>query len=218
MMKNPVKIATAIHNRSSTSTVSLSKTVDTLYLFNEKAEKLNRLSFTSFVRNNTLSFSAWSRDGQVGFSATGPSEESTDAFVLTLRFFLQDNESISIRNMAQIYSSPLFSTLLVTAMHKRRNDFKTFLDAPSAVVWQSEKLTNRRVFDVFLYGGLTHANPSKKKEWDDWRAEPAIFGILQVNFNNIVIKHLNFILWLQDQNTVALKKLETADDPSTYGV
>jgi hypothetical protein len=220
MMKNSGKITTAIHNESSTSTVSpcLSNTIDTLCLFNEKAEKLNRLSFTSFVRNNTLSFSAWSRDGQVGFSATGPSEEATDAFVLTLRFFIQNNESISIHNMAQLYSSPPFSTLLVIAMQEKRNDFNTFLDAPSGVVWQLEKLTNRRVFDIFLYGGLAHAEPSKKKEWDAWSAEPAIFGILQVNFNNIVVKHLNFILWLQDQNTMALKELQTADDPSTYGV
>jgi Tfp pilus assembly protein FimT len=151
MVKGPVKIATVTNKKSSTSTVSrcLSNTIDTLCLFNEKAEKLNRLSFTSFVRNNTLSFSAWSRDGQVGFSATGPSEEATDAFVLTLRFFVQDSESISIRNMAKLYSSlPLF-TLLVTAMHEKRNNFNTFLDAPSGVVWQSEKLTNRRVFHVF---------------------------------------------------------------------
>jgi hypothetical protein len=213
------RIAAATYEKSSTFIVNrcLADTIDTLHLFNKKADKLNRLGFTSFVRNNNLTFSASSRDGQVTFAAVEPSEDETDAFLLTLRFFIQDNESISIRNMAKLYSSPPLSTVLVTAMRKGRNDFNTFLNASSGFVWKSENLTNHRVFEVFLYGGLAHANPSKKREWDAWCAEEHL-GILKLVFLNTVVEHLNFILWLQNKNTMALKELETTGDPLTSGI
>jgi hypothetical protein len=39
----------------------------------------------------------------VEIQRTGPHDESVDAFLLTFRFFIQDNESSSFRNMAQLY-------------------------------------------------------------------------------------------------------------------
>ena len=75
--------------------------LETLKLFNEKADKLESLSFTYGLADNGVTISA--KIGQaVESHRQGPDEESTDAFVLTMRFFVQDNESISLRNMAKL--------------------------------------------------------------------------------------------------------------------
>ena len=64
---------------------------DTLLLFNDKTDKLENLSFTKELGNSGVTIS-----GKLGQSVQaqrhGPDDESIDAFVLTMRFFVQDNE------------------------------------------------------------------------------------------------------------------------------
>ena len=79
-----------------------------LELFNEKAEKLARLSFieTIFKYNSGVSIKISKRDDglyDLIQERRGPLEEAIDAFVLTIRFFIQDNEPISFRRLAEIY-------------------------------------------------------------------------------------------------------------------
>ena len=48
-----------------------------------------------------MPFSA--RDGQVFTSSRAPTENECMAMSTTLRFFIQDNEPTSVRNMAELY-------------------------------------------------------------------------------------------------------------------
>ena len=82
----------------------MEKAKETLEFYNEKAEKLQGLSFTSSILNqNSGVHLSWTRDsGILKIDREGPDEESIDAFVLTLRFFMQDNEPTSLRNMAKL--------------------------------------------------------------------------------------------------------------------
>lgn len=97
---------------------------DTLLLFNEKADKLEDLSFTKELENSGVTISG--KLGQpVQAQRHGPDDESIDAFVLTMRFFVQDNEITSFRNMADLYahsqSIPISfrnsTTLVLRLMH-----------------------------------------------------------------------------------------------------
>lgn len=82
--------------------------IKSLSLFNEKASKLSRLSFTKEIFKCSTGVTIKINRKNDGFyeltqERRGPFEEAIDAFVLTIRFFIQDNESVSLRNIAKIY-------------------------------------------------------------------------------------------------------------------
>lgn len=91
----------------------LNKIAKALRLFNEKAEKLARLNFMAKLTHPnagvTISFNNPKEGGAtVTQERRGPDEEAIDAFVLTFRYFIQDNEQTSFRNMEQHYlAAPL---------------------------------------------------------------------------------------------------------------
>jgi hypothetical protein len=88
--------------------MSREEIVSTLKFFNEKADKLRNSNFVkNAVADSGINLS-WSEGQPAEVLRRGPNQENIDAFVLTLRFFLQDNERSSFRNLsAKIYSSPL---------------------------------------------------------------------------------------------------------------
>ena len=91
--------------------MDVSAGIKALQLFNEKADKLESLSFIKRLTNSSVTISA--KLGQpVQAQRLGPSNEEIDAFVLTIRFFVQDNDNISYRKMADLYSKLPVSTEL----------------------------------------------------------------------------------------------------------
>src|SRR6266404_5800044 len=78
-----------------------------LNLFNEKADKLRNSNFVKAALENSGASLSWQEGEQI--TRTGPTEENIDAFVLTLRFFVQDNERSSFRNMSKFYTDKAIS-------------------------------------------------------------------------------------------------------------
>lgn len=83
------------------------KFIYALHLFNEKFSKLTHLSFIQalFTGKNSVTIRSTQQDDGTTLLETfrtGPSQESTDAFVLTIRFFIQDNEECSLRNLSRL--------------------------------------------------------------------------------------------------------------------
>jgi hypothetical protein len=183
-----------------------------LRLFNEKADKLINLSFTQAIREhgNGLSFDAV--DGQSVGKPVGPSEEAIDAFVLTLRFFIQDNERTSIANIEKLYQALPVSEEIRNHVVEGRAAINTALDLPSHVVLSGNTLGTREIFEVFLYGGLAHANAQQKAVYDEWRTRGDLFIFLRMEFIDTMIQLLNFIVWLANFNDATLLLLAKQDD------
>jgi hypothetical protein len=76
--------------------------IETLVDFNVRAEKLLSSSYTKAILKGT--YSLREKDGNIIISIPDPSEESLEAFILRLRFFIQDNEPTSFNRMSQLYS------------------------------------------------------------------------------------------------------------------
>jgi hypothetical protein len=98
-------------------------------------------------------------EGIATSSRTGPDEEAVKSVLLTLRFFCQDNEPISLRNMASFVAG-----LPVSQKHKDdfaaiRNEFNAYLDRPNGPPQfhiGGHVVTNREIFEAFLYGKYAH--------------------------------------------------------------
>jgi hypothetical protein len=183
---------------------------DILRLFNEKAEKLERSAFTEFVRSETLGFTMQQKGDFVDIYVQGPHPELVDAFVLTLRFFVQDNEPTSLRRLDALYDTLPIPGDLVVQTHEGRATLNRFLDETSHMIVAGKELTNRQVFEVFLWGGLAHANPEKKQTFDAWAADDSLFPLMQMTFHQILVELFNFIAWQREHNTIALAKMDVA--------
>src|SRR5215216_3065884 len=142
--------------------------IEALRLFNEKVNELLELSFVKAVTDPNAGFSLSGKrqeDGSFKMESTvrGPSVEAVKAFVLTFRFFIQDNETTSLRKIAVLYDSSNIDPQQRAHFQSARNEVNKMLDAPNFfnLNYDGVTPTNREVMDIFVYGGLAHANPEK---------------------------------------------------------
>jgi len=193
-----------------------SEIIKSLELFNEKAEKLARLSFieTMFKYNSGVSIKISKRDDglyDLIQERRGPLEEAIDAFVLTIRFFIQDNEPISFRRLAEIYDMAPIEKKLKEEFILLRNQINTYLDSNSAIAItiNEEMLNHRKILDIVIYGGLSHANTEKKRKYDFWMKSP-LKAIIENDFVCSLTILFEAIKSICDLNKIVIETLESS--------
>lgn len=180
-----------------------------LEIFNEKAEKLDRYSFTRFFREGNLGYSYREDDRGGGeFSFSGPSEESTDAFALTIRMFLQNNDLLGIANLDSLYQRLPISATLKAQFSEARSRLNAQLDGSSNVVVRGESLSNRTILNAFLYGLLAHTSLRERETIDGWAKDSIQFQLLQMVFFGILADILEFVFWTHEHNRFAMAELD----------
>lgn len=183
--------------------------LQTLKLFNDKAEKLNGLSFTKEVTTKKhgvkLSFK---EDGSVSVKRRGPGGEAMDAFVLTLRFFIQDNEKSSLRNLAKIYENLPILDQKKDIFRRFRKMLNNFLDSKSFYSTRGINCTNRQIMNIFIYGGLAHANKKKKKIYGEWMSDSGSEPLTTNEFVNILQFIWACIISIKRINEAVIEELE----------
>ncbi len=186
-----------------------------LHLFKEKADHLESLSFTQKIIAQPSDFRLElhnvhnDKGGQAW--REGPGGESVEAFVLTFRYFVQDTE-ISFRRMARMYSAlsaeGLVSSRLAGEFNELRDRVNAFLDQESYVNYNEERLTQRRIFEVFMWGGLAHANEAKMALLDEWRQVPFLYLMMENEFARTLAILLGAIFRMRAMNLEALRELQ----------
>lgn len=189
-----------------------------LRLFNEKVQELLELSFVKAVTDPQAGFSLSGKlqdDGTFKMESTvrGPSVEAIKAFVLTFRFFIQDNETTSFRNIAALYDSSNIDSQQRAYFQSARSEVNKMLDAPNFLNLNYDGVTptNRRVMDVFVYGGLAHANLEKYEIYKDWMSFPPAAAMLKTCFNMILGNILYALTYIQKVNETTLQQLVKPD-------
>ena len=181
-----------------------------LKLFNEKAKRLLGSRFVEYIlRKKRVSFEVRAKRGEkVETSTTLPDQDAIDAFVLTFRYFVQNNERCSFGNLAKTYSKPSIPMEIKKEYSEARKRLNDYLDSPASLKFGDEPLTKRRVLDVFVYGGLAHANPKKKEVFDKWMENPIVRGFFEVEFVSILIFALRIIQYVAGLNSRVIEELE----------
>jgi len=189
-----------------------------LKLFNEKAEKLANLSFIQELTapNTGVTIAGKQQDdGTVAVTSElrGPSQEAVDAFVLTFRFFIQNNERSSLRNIAAVYDSAPLDKALKDRFRSARDSINKLLDSPNLgnIKHNDVHPTNREIMDVFIYGGLAHASPNKHELFRQWMAFPPAAVLFQNTFTLILGNLLQGIMYITRLNQKAIQQLSAKD-------
>jgi len=181
-----------------------------LKLFNEKAERLSNSRFMQYILSKgRISFTIDAKSGEeVKVEKVMPDQDAIDAFVLTFRFFIQNNERCSFGNLSKTYEKPSVPEELRTEYLKVRKMLNDYLDAPASIKIEEEALTRRRILDVFVYGGLAHAQPEKKEVFDSWTRDPFTRGFLEVHFASVLVDVLKVVRYVAELNEKLIKELE----------
>lgn len=186
------------------------KAIETLNLFNEKTDELINSEFVRHMQNVGLKVTLKiSTTQEPVVIHTLPNHEIIKAFVLTIRFFIQNNECSSIKNLAELYKEMPLSDGLKKDFTWARNELNEEFKKKPFLQLNGEELTHRRIFDTFIYGGLAHANKEKKEEYDKWMNDKIIAPLLMSEFYNFLLYFLNCIAYIKKINVKAMEEINS---------
>lgn len=173
------------------------ETREALELFVEKADRLDSLSFAESAAEVGFSWTLVNGETEE-FKTTGPDSEQIDAFVLTLRFFMQDNDHISFRWLANsVLDDPGLSNNWKEEFRKARqklNDYLDQLPPIQIVVASASAPTRREILDTFVYGDLSHTNPKRRTTLKQWMSRPSSLGLVKVVFVD-TLRTMQDVIW-----------------------
>jgi len=192
------------------------KAIEALKLFNEKAQELLSSNFVKKMFEEpsgvNLSWNWETEEEKTNFERKGPNKEDIKAFLLDYRFFIQDNERSSFRNLKELYSSNLLNIKFESRFDSARDAFNDYLDSPSnflSITYNNEVLIRRKIIDTFIYGGFAHANESKEQLFKEWQNIPFFFPLVESEFVYFLAKILDVITFIRNLNIEAINELKT---------
>jgi len=168
-------------------------------LFCKKVQELENSRYLFDAKQSGIEFNfKWQKDKGITQKRTGPDEESIKAFILTLRFFIQNNERISIYNISKLINDLNINTEFKNDFNRARNDLNNDLDRSSniCIVINGKLLTQRDIFDTFLYGLYAHGNNTKAILLESWEKSGQIL-LLRSMFDNIVLGILGTLSYMR---------------------
>ena len=191
--------------------------IEALELFNEKAGKLLNSAFVGALASGKTGATISGRRQENGLfeispELRGPSSEAVDAFILTFRFFVQDNETTSLRNIAKIYDEIGDDDEFLSRFNSARNSINQFLDSPNLmnITFNNSTPTNGDVMETFIYGGLAHANRKKHQLFKAWMEYPPANVLFHLCFSNVLGQVLRAISFLKNLNEELIQESESS--------
>jgi hypothetical protein len=187
-----------------------------LRLYNGKVEELRTLSFREKVftpdHGITMNFNFEAHE-PVKFEKRGATFEATLAVVNLLRLFVQDRDKISLWQLANLYERlpvPVEDSAAVKRAVDSVNDFLGQAISGIAIRHNNETITNRRLFELMMYGHFAHVNANKRAEFEKY-IKPAL-PLYETLFEQITATLLNVIWSMPETNKRAIQVLETLPD------
>jgi len=184
--------------------------IATLRLFNEKAQALHRGRFVPQVFHARHGFT-WITpgDGTMQTEWRGADEDATNALVLNLRFFLQSKDGICLKQIGEIYENLPVSEADKQIVRDARQFLNDVLDSPFQFVIKGEANTWRELLDVFLNGGLAHADTRKLELYRKWMSSDAA-AMIQYQFEKIAKVIIYVVCQLKFVNDRTIEALKAA--------
>ena len=169
--------------------------LETMRRFNSRVDRLERSGF--WKRYEQEAPKVASSMENISIKQTGPNtfeikgriysaienfnQDEINAFVLDYRQFTQNNDPISIGNLAIIYSSPWVPQGARQRFEEARAKLKRERNRASLISFGDQPLVMGELIDTVVYGGLAHTNPEKAAAFEAWE-KSGIMGIIWAEF------------------------------------
>ncbi len=180
---------------------------EVLEIFVESVDELLDSTFLAQIKaDGTSTQLKWSHDGRFLSERTGPERDAVKAFLLTLRFFGQNNEPTSLRKMEERIDGLSLDAALKERFRTSRHNFNSFLDEAPSVAFPTDSGANsrRQIFEAFLYGIFAHANPKHRRRVKAWASQP-YFDDIRAQFDLVLLEYLKALAALANVCRQCLK-------------
>jgi hypothetical protein len=215
------------------------ETRNALKLFVEKADKLLSGGYVRYLQEHGGTSLGYhftkevegeeiKEGGSFTIEYKHPDNDAIEAFVLTFRFFIQQNERISFKSLADnALNDPGLSQEWKDEFVKVRDSLNAYLDSNTFItervvgvvkdrdtgedrhIDESHVITHRELMETFVYGGLAHANEEKMRVYKRWQGNPlGGFQFMQSVFDDVlmrVLSHIRYVAWLCEQELTGQK-------------
>jgi hypothetical protein len=128
-----------------------------------------------------------------------PENESIDALITNLRFFMQCKERTSFYRLEELTRDKSISKSWTDGYRETRLNINIFLDSPPPMVGVIDGVATssyRWIYELFVYGEISHQNPDKYETLKKWKNNPAFCATLQFYFIDAVTEILKAIFVL----------------------
>lgn len=185
------------------------KTIELLNLFIEKAEVLRTSSLlTSFTSREAAQSDDDAYLITKAHSAKKRSfhSDSLDAFLLTLRFFYQNNKEISIQNISTLVDSLQVCEEQRKNFSEQRALLNSFLNRKGPIKILGDRPTYREILETVLYG--YHGALSKYQRYKKWIKSPACAPLIYLEFFGILYDFTRMLTVLANNCRKIVKELD----------
>ena len=134
----------------------------TLDLYSEKFTRLDESSLIGSMIKPGWKISWDVQNNKPADDAKIPKLEFIEAYILNLRFFIQNNEPISLSKMSALYRTYCECTDFVTQFERVRSKFNNELDKTLFYKVNDKPITYRQVFDGMIFSQFAHSNQKDK--------------------------------------------------------
>lgn len=181
----------------------------TLELFEQKASKLTRSGFMKELMDKPVTVT-YQRGENDRFTVTTvfPNDELRDAFVLTFRMLIQDNDSISIRNLSKLTADTGLSARFREIFDEFRTELNRFLEDPGLLAGFTEMgvTTHHNLLRTFVYGDMAHTG--KERTLYLSLNSDHLFPIIELMFIRILGEFMRRV-----ERLLEIVRLELAGEP-----
>ncbi len=156
-----------------------------LKLYNERAIKLKESSFLKSVQESNVTLRLLGNPFRV-VREGGAGQEVMEAFVLSLRLFMQDRDGLSFRKIEDLYNSVPVGPQLKNEITEIRTSLSVYLDGSSPLVINDKAISRRELLTVWLNGEIAHVNREHRARLKSWSVDEDIRAFFQFEFETVI--------------------------------
>mgnify|MGYP006967019977 CR=1 FL=1 len=182
------------------------KEIEVLKLFVDRIERLLRSRLTQHILQHQIGCKIfWEEGKNIKIEYPQCDEDDCYSFILSLRFFIQNNDEISIEKISNLIERLPLSNQIKEPFKHNREELSRYLDSPPFCMAFGEPKSYRDLFNTFIYGDLAHLNENLRSVYSRWLKDPLVWPHMQTQFFMVL---QNFLLCLSAFRNVALMAIE----------
>ena len=163
---------------------------DLMGLFVKKAKIVSKSLWLKSVNEQGMKFAVeWAADNPaISYDIVRPDDEFLRALILTLRMFQQNNDPVSLGNMAKLLDDPGISENWKTYFRWGRKLINDFLNGLPIfeIIIHGHTLTAREIIDTIVYGEHAHSTSDKLETIAHWKSYGPLYEFILAASDNAI--------------------------------